>query len=183
MTEPSASAGAEERLAGFMARFTPEIATLARAALARVRAQVPGAVELVYDNYNALVVAFGPSEKTSEAILSIALYPRWVNLFFMWGAKLSDPQRLLEGEGSRVRRIRIDDAATIDEPPVRRLIAQAVGMASPPIEATRPRRMVVKMALARVKPRRPPEAAGRRTGAGTGQGRPRRAATRRRRSI
>jgi len=182
MTERSVSARAEERLAGFMARFTPEIATLARAALARLRAQVPGAVELVYDNYNALVVAFGPTEKTAEVILSIALYPRWVSLFFAWGAKLSDPGRLLEGEGSRVRRIRIDDAATIDQPPVRRLIAQAVGMASPPIDATRPGRTVVKMALPRVKARRPAAGARRRTGVGPGQGRPRRAAARRTRS-
>jgi len=152
----SASAAAEKRLAGFMARYAPEIAARARAALARVRAQVPGAVELVYDNYNALVIGFGPTQKTSEGILSIALYPRWVNLFFLWGAKLSDPQGLLEGEGTQVRRIRIDDEAVIDHPPVRRLIGQAVAMASPPIDPTRPRRMVVKMALARRRPRRPP---------------------------
>ncbi len=95
-----------------------------------------------------------------------------MNLFFLWGAKLSDPQGLLEGEGSQVRRIHIDDEAVIDEPPVRRLIGQAAAMASPPIDPTRPRRMVVKMALDRRRPRRPP--AGRKTArrGTTSRGRP-----------
>ena len=65
---------------------------VAKAAVARMRKYVPDAVELVYDNYNALVVGFGPTERASEAVLSIALYPRWVTLFFLQGARLSDPR-------------------------------------------------------------------------------------------
>jgi len=38
---------------------------------------------MVYDNYNALVIAFSPNERPSDAIFSIALYPHWVNLFFL----------------------------------------------------------------------------------------------------
>jgi hypothetical protein len=40
-------------------------------ALAKMRARLPGAVELVYDNYNALAIGFGPTERTSEAVFSI----------------------------------------------------------------------------------------------------------------
>jgi len=36
--------------------------------------------------------------------MSIALHPRRVNLFFLHGAKLPDPDGLLEGDGARVRR-------------------------------------------------------------------------------
>ena len=58
----------------FLAKYSPEIAALARAVHRKMPAQLPGAVELVYDNYNALVIGFGPSERASEAIFSIALY-------------------------------------------------------------------------------------------------------------
>src|SRR5689334_14308151 len=96
---------AEDRLANFLAKYTPDIAAVAREARAKLQTLLPGAIELVYDNYNALVVGFGPTERASDAILSIALYPRWVNLFFLNGVGLPDPRRLLQGDGKTVRRI------------------------------------------------------------------------------
>ncbi len=95
----------EKQLDEFIARFTPEVAHCARAALAKVRKLCPGATELVYDNYNALAIGFAPCERSSEAIFSIALYPRWVNFFFLQGRWLPDPDRLLQGKGSTVRHI------------------------------------------------------------------------------
>jgi hypothetical protein len=50
-----------EQFAGLIAEYEPEIAALAEAALAALRARLPGAVEMVYDNYNALVIGFGPT--------------------------------------------------------------------------------------------------------------------------
>ena len=57
------------RFAGFLARYSPAVAACARGVLVRLRKQVPGAVELVYDNYNALVVGFGATERASDAVL------------------------------------------------------------------------------------------------------------------
>lgn len=136
-------------------KYTPEISTLAKAAIVRIRRQLPGAVELVYDNYNALVMAFGPSERASEAVVSIALYPRCVNLFFLQGATLSDPQRLLKGSGTRVRRIELQDAALVDTKPVRALVAQAVKACRNPWPRNRRRRMVVRAVSDKQRPRRP----------------------------
>src|SRR5262245_18843481 len=62
------------QLAAFMKRYDASVAAVAKAALTWMRRRLPGAVELVYDNYNALVIGFGPSERASEAIFSIALY-------------------------------------------------------------------------------------------------------------
>ena len=73
---------AEQQLESFIAKFTPEVAALTRSILAAMRARYPTAIKLVYDNYNALAIGFGPSEKTSQAIFSIAVFPRWVSLFF-----------------------------------------------------------------------------------------------------
>jgi hypothetical protein len=76
----------EAQLDGFLDAFTPEIAGHARAALVKMRKRLPHSIELVYDNYNALACGFGPTEKTSEAIFSIAVFPKNVSLFFLQGA-------------------------------------------------------------------------------------------------
>ena len=55
-----------QQLAGFISRFDPAIAALARAARVRLRRRFPTAVELVYDNYNALAIGWGPTERASD---------------------------------------------------------------------------------------------------------------------
>ena len=60
-----------------------------------MKTRIPGAAILVYDNYNALAIGFGPNEKAGQAILSLAVMPRWVTLCFLWGVPLSDPRKLL----------------------------------------------------------------------------------------
>src|ERR1700675_5002328 len=92
-----------QQLCSFLAKFEPRVAASARAALSRLRKRLPGAIEIVYDNYNALAIGFGPSDRASEAIFSIAVFPRWVSLFFLQGAKLPDPDGLLQGTGTKVR--------------------------------------------------------------------------------
>ena len=82
----------ERQLAGFIGRFSPEVARVAKAARSKIRKLHPGRSQLVYDNYNALAIAFSPTERTSEAILSIALYPRWVSLFSTRGAATRPPR-------------------------------------------------------------------------------------------
>ena len=54
------------QIAGFLGKFTPEIAALTKAARAKLRKRLPHAVEMVYDNYNFLVFGFGPTERASE---------------------------------------------------------------------------------------------------------------------
>ena len=145
----------EVHLSEFLAKYTPEIAALAKAALAKMRARLPGAVQLVYDNYNALVVGFGPSERASEAIFSMAVYPRWVNLFFLRGADLADPQKVLKGSGKVVRHVVIKDAAVLDSPAIHELMKVALGDAARHLESTGEGRMVIKSISPKQRPRRP----------------------------
>ena len=142
------------RLAAFLARYTPEVAAVATGALAKMRKRLPGAVQLVYDNYNALVIVFGPSERASEAILSIALYPRWVTLFFARGAALPDPENLLKGSGTTIRHVVLGSAKDLDRPAIRALIGHAVA-GSKPLDPKARGRLVVKSVSARQRPRRP----------------------------
>ena len=144
----------QTQLAGFIAKYTPEIGAEARQALAKMRARLPGAIEMVYDNYNALVVGFGSTERPSEAIFSIVLFPRWVTLCFLQGAKLSDPEKLLKGKGTRVRHISLANGGDLDKPAVRDLITRALESAAKPISGTGKRRLIIKSISAKQRPRR-----------------------------
>jgi hypothetical protein len=65
--------------------------------LSTLSALLTGAVPLVYDYYNALVIGFGPASRASDAVLSLVMYPRQISVCFLRGAALADPDRLLRG--------------------------------------------------------------------------------------
>ena len=144
-----------QQLRSFLAKFDPRVATSARTALARLRKKLPGATEIVYDNYNALAIGFGPSEKASEAIFSIAVFPRWVSLFFLQGARLPDPDRVLNGSGTQVRHIVLTDLKILEQPAVKKLMAVALKSAKKPLDSKQRRRLIIKSISARQRPRRP----------------------------
>jgi hypothetical protein len=148
------AAAPQKQLATFIAKYSPAVQRVAHEALATMRARLPGAVELVYDNYNALAIAFGPTDKVADAIFSITLYPRWVSLFFTHGAGLPDPEKILQGNGSRIRHILLDDASVLERLAVRALMAHALERGKP-ILATRPKQIVIKSVSAKQRPRRP----------------------------
>ncbi|MGI9025345.1 MAG: hypothetical protein ACR2GP_07145 [Burkholderiaceae bacterium] len=148
---------AEDQLAAFIARFTPAIAACTEDVLAKLRARMPSATQLVYDNYNALVIGFGPNERASDAIFSIAIYSRWINLFFLQAVRqrLADPDHLLRGDGTMVRHLRIDDAATLDDRAVLALIEQSLAQARVPLFQDAPARIVIRAIAAKWRVRRP----------------------------
>jgi hypothetical protein len=150
MTSPAA------QVAGFIAKFDPAVARVARTARTMLRKRMPTATELVYDNYNALAIGFGPSPRTSEAIVSLAIYARGVNLYFLYGAYLTDPDRLLEGNGTRGRFVRLPTAERLADPGVQALLAAAIADCDPPLPATGRIRTIVKSVSAKQRPRRPP---------------------------
>src|SRR6202521_3079853 len=137
------------QLASFLAKFEPSVAASARAALSRLRKRLPGATEIVYDNYNALAVGFGPGDRPSEAIFSIVVYPRWVSLFFLQGARLKDPAKLLRGSGTKVRHIVLREADDIGLRQVDDLIAAALAAAVRPIDAKAQRQLIIKSVSAK----------------------------------
>jgi len=146
---------AERQFDAFLGKYTPEISERAREILKQMRKRLPGAVELVYDNYNALVVGFSSTEKTSNAIFSIALYPRWVTLFFLNGAGLPDPEKRLKGNGKIVRHIVLPDAKALNDAAIRTLMNHALTNADPPFDPKGEHRMIVKSISLKQRPRRP----------------------------
>jgi hypothetical protein len=144
----------ERQLAGFMAKFTPEVAELAEAILNKMRRRYPTALELVYDNYNALAIGFCPTERASDGIFSIALYPQWVSLFFLQGAGLPDPTRILKGSGKVVRYIVLPNPSMLDDPAVTVLMNEAVARARVPFHPKGAHRLLIKSVSAKQRPRR-----------------------------
>jgi hypothetical protein len=144
-----------QELDGFLSRYTPRVASDARKVLAKMRSRLPGAFELVYDNYNALAIGFGPTERASDAIFSIALFPRWVSLFFFQGAKLEDPEKILAGGGKTIRHIVLEGPATLDRPAVRALMKQALERAPKPLDEKARGRLIIKSVSRKQRPRRP----------------------------
>lgn len=146
---------AERQLAAFLAKFTPDVAVQAGGAVAKLRARLPGANVLVYDNYNALAVGFGATEKPSDIVFSIAVYPRWVSLFLVGGPRLDDPKSLLKGSGSTVRHIVLAGPETLDDPDVRALMDQALAATKAPIDPAAKSKLIIKSVSAKQRPRRP----------------------------
>lgn len=141
-------------LDGFIAQFSPEIAAQTYAVLKKMRARLPGAVEMVYDNYYALVIGFCPVEQASEVIMSIAVYPRWINLCFFAGDRLPDPQKLLRGSGKIARHIRLEEPETLDKPAVKALMKAAIENASTPLDRKQPDRIVIASVSPKQRPRK-----------------------------
>ena len=152
---PKARPSPSIELAGFLAKFTPEIAAQAETALVALRARLPHAIELVYDNYNALAIGFAPSERASEAILSIAVYPKWVSLFFLQASGLPDPTGILQGKGRVAKHIVLKSTSLLDEPPVHALITEALNRARVPLDPGTQHRIIIKSISAKQRPRRP----------------------------
>ncbi len=146
---------AEAQLAAFLAKFTPEIEARASAIIERMRARFPGAVIPVYDNYNALAVGFGPTDRVKHVVFSVAVFPRWVSLFVAGGPRLQDPHGLLSGDGGVVRHIRLAGPETLDDPRVIAIMDQALALADPPIDNAAAGVLVIKSISAKQRPRRP----------------------------
>jgi hypothetical protein len=150
---------ATAQLDSFLAKYSPEIESFARRTLARMRKLVPGAIEMVYDNFNWLVIGFGPSERPSDAIFSIVLPPNAVTLCFLQGAGLPDPAGLLRGSGNVVRNIRlytcgVKDDKVLDNPEVLSLINVALNRAKVPMPAKARRKLIIRAVSAKQRPRR-----------------------------
>jgi hypothetical protein len=149
MTAPAPA----KQLASFLSRFSPAIAAQARAARAKLLKLLPGAIEMVYDNYNALVIGFSPTERPSDAVLSLVIFPKRVSVCFIQGKHLPDPHHVLVGDGNQVRFVRLDPrAAILDTPPLRALVSEAIAFGETPFAGKR--QLVIRAISRKQRPRR-----------------------------
>ena len=142
-------------MAGFIEKFAPDMQDRIRDCRERLQVLFPDAVQLVYDNYNFLVIGFGPTRRASEAIVSLAAQRRGVSLCFLQrGPDLPDPSHLLRGSGKVARNLPLDSAEDLDRPSVRALLDAALDLAKVPMAAAEGREVVIASVSAKQRPRR-----------------------------
>jgi hypothetical protein len=139
---------AETQLAGYFAKYEPAMAKLGKALRAKLRARLPGLFEIVYmyENQNALVISYSPTDRGYEGVCSISVYPHVVKLGFGKGAELSksDPYKLLQGQGKMARHVELNSVAQFDRAEIEALIADAVKLAKLRLDPNAKGAMIVK---------------------------------------
>jgi hypothetical protein len=146
----------EKQLQAFIGKFDSKDQRLIRGVRAAVRKRFPTANELVYDNYNFFVIGYSPTERPSDAIVSIAARANGVGLCFIHGAKLPDPHKLLLGSGNQTRFIRLESAAVLARPEVETLLAAATAHARSPLPRAGRGKLIIRSVSAKQRPRRKP---------------------------
>jgi len=149
-----AFASAEARLAGFVAKFDPKNQSLIRSLRRAMRRRLPTANELVWDNYNFLVIGYSPTERPSDSVLSLAADANGAGLSFYRGAALPDPHGILQGSGVQNRFIRLESAKTLARPEVEALIAAAVARMRVPLPETGRGRLFIRSVSKAQRPRK-----------------------------
>jgi hypothetical protein len=147
---------AEQQLAGFIRKFNPTDQRLIRAIRRSLRKRFPTANELVWDNYNFFVIGYSPTDRPSDAIVSMAARANGVGLCFIHGAKLPDPKKVLLGSGSQTRFIRLDSPDVLERPEVEALITAAIAQARAPLRSVGRGKLIIRSIAAKQRPRRGP---------------------------
>jgi hypothetical protein len=145
---------AEKQVKSFIDKFEPKNQVLIRAVRKALRKRLPGANELVYDNYNFFVIGFCPTERPSDSILSIAAGKSSVGLCFIRGANLRDPKKVLLGSGNQTRFIRLPSADVLARPEVEALIDAAVAQSKVPLPEGGAEKLIIRSISAKQRPRR-----------------------------
>ena len=149
-----AATSADAQLRGFIDKFDGNHQRTIRAARKALRKRFPSANELVYDNYNFFVIAFGPTERPSDCFVSIAAAANGVGLCFLHGASLPDPKKILSGSGKQTRFIRVPSAKILEQPAVQTLLSAAAERARVPLARSRRGKLIIRSVSAKQRPRR-----------------------------
>lgn len=145
----------EAQLRSFNERLDPTHQKRVRAIRAAVRKRFPTANELAYDYSSFFVIAYSPTDRGVDAIVSIAARADRVDLYFNNGPKLPDPKKLLMGSGKHVRYVRLEKAAQLAHPDVKAFIAAAIDLSAVPLPAKGKGTLIIKTNKAGAAKKRP----------------------------
>ncbi len=118
---------------------------------------VPLANELIWDNYNAVAMAYSKSEKLKDAFCHIAVYSQHVNFGFNRGAELTNSNVKLNGKGKLIRHISLKDFESFPKEDIKNMIWEAVGISKKLNNQlmdnnTRPKSIVMSISEKKIRP-------------------------------
>jgi hypothetical protein len=87
----------------------------------------PQSNELIYDNYNALAFGWSPTDRVGHTFCSVAVFRSGHNVHFgfYWGSELSDPKKMLLGDGNQYRYILVQDKENFPKAYITKLVKKA----------------------------------------------------------
>ena len=88
----------------------------------------PTCNELIWDNYNAVAIAYSKSDKLKDAFCHIAVYSKYVNFGFNRGAELTKSQVKLSGKGKLIRHINVSNFESFPKNEIKQLLSEAIGL-------------------------------------------------------
>lgn len=119
---------ANTQLKDFLSPYQPSIQQLTLDLRDFLIHLVPEANELIWDNYNAVALAYSKSEKLKDAFCHIAVYSKHVNFGFNRGTELKNPGLPLIGKGQLIRHIKVTDWDSFPVDPIQKMVFDAVGI-------------------------------------------------------
>jgi hypothetical protein len=149
MASPTKRRSPDPQLLGFLTAYDPAIADLALALREIILEEAPNASEYIYQVYT-VAIWFGFTGKMKDSwFCYITTHSRHINLGFPYGAALSDPNRVLEGDGKTNRHIKFRSMSDLERPFVRRYIQAAIEQVGPAAAAGGTGKTVIKTTAAK----------------------------------
>lgn len=120
---------------------------------------VPQANELIWDNYNAVAMAYSKSETLKDAFCHIAVYSKHVNFGFNRGAELASSSLKLNGKGKLIRHISVKNITSFPKKEIKTLVWEAIGISEQlnqdlTNKNTHPKSMVMSISEKKIRPNR-----------------------------
>lgn len=116
----------DKHLQIFLKPYEKEIQQLALELRHFVLQRTPKVCELLYDSYNAVVMAYSLSEKLGDAYCHLAVYPDHVNFGFNRGAELQSGKSILKGSGKLIRHIQVKNIDALKKDLLEKILFEAV---------------------------------------------------------
>ena len=142
MTKPPAE------LLEFLHGYDPRVSALAIGLRTLVLDEMAPCHEYIFAMRSKVMLLYGPTERViADAVCSIGVFSKHVNLIFRRGTDLSDRHGILEGSGSAMRHIKLRKLSELDRPELRAYVREARKCAG----LRRPRRRTPDDVITRVK--------------------------------
>ena len=87
----------------------------------------PNTNELIYDNYNAVAFGWSPTDRVGHTFCNIAVGRGSGNVHFgfYWGSEITDPDKILLGQGNQYRYILVKDKKDFPKTYIKKLLKEA----------------------------------------------------------
>lgn len=143
----------------FLKPYDPKIQELTFALRKFVLGLVPVTNELIWDNYNAVAIAYSKSEKLKDAFCHIAVYAHHVNFGFNRGAELTERGAKLYGSGKLIRHLKILSMEDFQPADLEKMVYEAVDISEMRNDqlngaANKPKSIVMSISEKKIRPKR-----------------------------